>query len=254
MARVGKVALPGDDVIWGATAVMDTEGDDDRYKDDNVLTRDPAQVAKSSTNTANITITLPGSVTPEAVFLFNTNATKASITNSAGLDEAITIPALDLEGQRIHGWKLLSGLPNRAAGAFVVHLSRPSGEVFIGRIALVTALYDVNYSQDAPPRFGRSRPGNTAHRTRLGSVVVHDAKVRIRTAEFSITLEEDRTLWEQLDASAHGSALPFPIVPFDDENDARWVTLPDDFSETLKLPFTEINVRLEELSSGPPNG
>jgi hypothetical protein len=254
MARVGKVALPGHDLSWTSVFSSLNPSANPQYALSNLRHRDPAYVYQSAGNSDVITLTHAGDRTPVGVFLFNSNATSAAIANGNGLDEAITLPGLDLEGQRRHAFLSLAGLDDVTDGAHDIELATTDPTLWIGRIALVTALQDVNYSQDAPPKFDRTRPGNTTLRTRLGSVVVNDATIRTRFAEFLISLEEDRATYEQLDASAHGSILPFPYLPFDDENDAWWVTLPVDFSERLRLPFTEINLRLEELSGGPPNG
>ena len=253
-ARLGKVALPGNDLVWSAALTSSASTADLDYLVGNLQQRDPAKVHKASGNATTVRAVHAGTRTPVAVFLFNTNATAASITNPAGLNQAIPLPSRDLDGQRRHAWLDLDGLANVTDDEHSLVLSTTDPILFIGRIALVTELNDVNYSATNPPRIGRTRPGNTVVRTRLGSLVVNDAGIRTRWAEFSIELEEDRALWENLDASAKGAMVPFPYVPFADTNDAWWVTLPDDFSTRLRLPMTEIPIRLEELSSGPANG
>lgn len=251
MPRLGKVALPGDDVVW--TAAVSMSNQNAAYPATNIKTADPALVAKSTTTSTAITINCGSNVTPVAIALINTNATTAVITNAAGLNQAITIPAVQLDGQRVHGWKSLVGLANVTDDIFTVTISVPSGVVWIGRIALVLAVQTVNWAYG--PTFGVSRPGNTIIQTRLGSVMVHDAGIRTRFAEFTFTLDEDMAMWRALEQSAKGPVLPFLFIPFADTNDSWWVRLPDGFKAQFVEPgYTDVPLRFEELSSGPPNG
>ncbi|MGE3175924.1 MAG: hypothetical protein AB7O32_00525 [Vicinamibacterales bacterium] len=251
MVQVGKLALPGDDLVWTATVSMTDEDAD--YPATNVQHWNPARLAKATASSTTVTIDCSGNVTPVAVALINTNATSAAISNAAGLNQAITIPALEADGQRIHGWQSLIGLSNVTDDIFDIDLSRPSGVVTIGRIALVVQVYDVNW---VPGHVvGIDRPGNVALRTRLGTVIVHDAGIRVRSVDATFDLAEDAPVWRGLERSAKGEALPFLFIPDDTQNDAWWVRLDPSFRERSGLPgFMSLPRRMTELSSGPPNG
>lgn len=253
MARVGKLALPSEDMMWTAVVSMTNEDPDPRYDAQQIKDGDPSTVAKSTETSTVITIGLGSVVTPRAVFLFNTNATTAAIANGAGLNQAIPMPALDADGQRVHPWLDLGGFANVGDDVFTVTLSRPSGVVWIGRIALVTAIYDVNWEADQV-RFGVDRPGGVVIQTRLGSLIQHESGIRSRWAEGTMRLEEDAPLYRSLEKAARGSLLPFPFVPFVDVYDAWWVHWPSAFTERMRSPFTEIPIRFQEISNGPPNG
>lgn len=240
------VALPGDDAIWGASLSMSNE--DASYPASNLKNDDPADVAKSTTTSTTITVTT-SSITPVAVALINTNAQSATFNG-----DPFTIPSLDPDGQRIHPWLDLRGSPVAPGTSWSIALSRSSGVVWCGRIVLVTAIYDLNLKYGL--QRGRLRPGAIEIRTRLGTIIRHDAQIRTRWARGSVDRSESESLLHQLEASAKGSRLPFLVIPDELTNDAWFVTFKaNDFMATISdLDVVEIPLAFDEVSSGPPNG
>lgn len=239
------VVLAGDDAVFGAGASMTNE--DASYPATNLLLRDPAKLAKSTTNTTTITITT-SSITALLFALINTNAETATING-----HSVTIPSLDPDGQRLHPW-----LDRRTSGitttTWTIVLSKASGVVWLGTPVIASAVYDLNLRYGL--QVGRFRPGDIEIRTRLGSVIRHGAQIRTRWARGVVNLIESETLMRALESSAKGSLLPFLFIPDEASNDAWFVKFQaNDFS----LAYPDIDVRevpfaVEELSSGPPNG
>lgn len=239
------VALPGDDAVWLATASMTNE--DPAYPATNLLTGDPADVAKSTTTTTTITVTT-ASLAAILIALINTNATSATINGFA-----VTIPSADPDGQRKHPWLDRRSSPITAT-TWTIVLTVSSGVVWLGRPVILPTVYDLYLKYGL--QLGRLRPGDITMRTRLGGVSRHGAQIRIRTALGQVDHEDQQDLLEQLEASAKGSVLPFLFIPDEAVNDAWWVTFKEnDFSVAYpNIDVREIAFAVEELSIGPPNG
>jgi len=240
------VAYPGDDVVWTGTVGMTNEDAD--YPAENVQDADPAKVAKATGTSTTITVTT-SSVSVVGAALINTNAETATVNGVS-----VTIPALEADGQRVHGWLDRRTNPLGPATSWSIALSRSSGVVWIGRICLVVALRNLNLKYGLA--MGRRRPGDVAITTRLGSIVRYGAQIRTRWAQGSVDLIEDATMLHALEASAKGTLLPFLFIPDELADDAWFVSMAaSDFSMTIpNYDVREITLSFEELSGGPPNG
>lgn len=240
------VAWPGDDAVWAASVGMSNE--DAEYPAVNIQNADPADVAKSTTNTTTITITT-ASITPVAIAIINTNATTATING-----DTIAIPGLELDGQRVHGWLDMRGSPSGAGTSWTLVLSRASGVVWVGRVCLLTDIHELNLRYGL--QVGRKRPGDVQIATRLGSLIKHGAQIRTRWARGEVNLIEDESMLKALEASAKGSLLPFLFIPDEVTNDAWFVSLvANDFAVSLPdYDVRAVPLAFEELSGGPPNG
>ena len=254
----GKVCPPGFDAFRRTTIAlglsMTNPNADAIYGVGNLLIDDPARLTKASGISTAITIPLPANVTLVGVTLHNTNATTSSITSGAGLSQALTVPAVDLDGQRLGARYFFTGLETGITDdGFVVNLSRASGVVHIGRIALWLVASNVNW--EAGRDYGVVRPGDVIHRTR-GGTVLHDPQgLRQRWWEMTFTLSEDATIYRGLEASSLGAVLPFPLVPDELVNDSAWVHTPEAYKEQLSEPgLASIPRRFVELCNGPING
>jgi hypothetical protein len=239
------VVLPGDDAVFGATASMTNEDPD--YPATNLLTGDPALVAKSTTTSTTVTLTT-ASLTALALGLINTNATTITFNGNS-----MPIASLDPDGQRIHPWLDRRSSPITAS-SWVIALSVASGVVWLGRPVIAQAVYDLNLKYGL--KMGRRRPGDVEIKTRLGSIIRHGADIRTRWATGSIDVIESEALLKALDASAKGSLLPFLFIPDEATNDAWFVRFTsNEFSITIpNYDVREIPFSVEEVSSGPPNG
>lgn len=248
---VGSLCFPTDDAGREAGWTADTPAS--LYPASNLLIDKPSIVCKSSTTTLNLTATLPGNRTLVAVSLHNCNATTASITNAAGMNATITVPAVDLAAQRIGGWADLAEDPFPTDDVFVVHLAVASGVVWVGRIALWTVARAVQWTAGRDE--GCLWPGNLAIQTRLGEVDPDNQDIRQRWFDMTFALEEDRVIFASLDAATRGGVRAFPLVPNIDENDALWVYTPDPYHAQRGEPgFAGTPRRFLELVQGPLYG
>lgn len=248
---IGSLCFPTDDA--GRLAVYTADTPASLYPASNLLDNRPSVVCKSTTTTLAVTATLPGDRTLVAVSLHNTNSTTSSITNAAGLNKSIVVPAVDLAGQRLGGWADLSAEAFPTDDAFVVHLSVASGVVWIGRVALWTVARDVQWSAGRDE--GTLWPGDVAIQTRLGEVDIDHQAIRQRWFDLTFVLDEDRALFLALDAASVGAVLPFPVIPDVAANDAPWMRCPDPYHAQRGEPgFAATPRRFLELVQGPPNG
>lgn len=240
------VGLAGDDL--GLTASYAMSNEDADYPASNLAGGDPALVAKSSTTSTTITVTT-GSQSVVGVALINTNAETATVNG-----QAVTIPSLDYDGQRVHGWIDRRTAPLGPTTTWSVALSRPSGVVWIGHIALLVSLHALNLKYGLT--VGRRRPGDVEIMTRLGSALRYGAQIRTRWAKGVVDLEDDEALLRTLEASAKGVVLPFLFIPDEASNDA-WLVKFAANDWALSYPnygVREVPLALEEISGGPPNG
>jgi hypothetical protein len=239
-------STPNDDLIWGAGLSMTNEDAD--YPAENAQGVTPVPPAKSTTTTTTITITTPSAL-PLYLALHNTNAETGTFNG-----HTITFPGVDAEGQRIGPRLDLRALIGAAGTSWTLVLSRASGVVWVGRISLVTAVYELNIKHQTW-EVGRRRPADITIETRGGHVLKHSYGVRTRWAKGVVDLLEDEDDISAMDMKADGSVLPFLLVPDEATNDAWFVRKTTDYAKA----YSEFDVRttslmFEELTSGPPNG
>lgn len=239
------VALASDNLSLTASFSMTNEDAD--YPAANLEDANPAKVAKSTTTSTTITVTT-SNLSVKAVALFNTNAVTATVEGVG-----VTIPSVDVDGQRIHGWLDRRTSPLGPTTTWDIVLGRVSGAVWIGHIALLTDLDPLNLKYGL--QVGRKRPGDTRHETRLGAVIVTGQQIRTRWAKGVVDLEEDETQIRNMEASAKGGVLPFILIPDEATNDAWLVRFASEFQLTYSnYGVREMPLSFDELSSGPPNG
>jgi hypothetical protein len=239
------VALPGYDLSLTGSVSMTNE--DDEYPAENIQDGDPANVAKSTTNTTTFTITTASSSIVAAAAI-NTNA--ETVTVNA---QSLTVPALDNDGQRIHGWLDRRTVPLGPTTTWTIVLTRSTGVVWVGAIPLLEQIEELPLKYGL--QMGRNRPGDEIIRTRLGSLIKHGQTIRTRWARGSVW-DESPSLLDQLEASSQGPILSFVFIPNEDVNDAWYVAFDtDDYAVSYHtIDHQEIGFRVTELSGGPPNG
>lgn len=208
----------------------------------------PADVAKSLTDTTTVSITTDSSAV-RGVALINTNAIAATVNG-----QTVVIPALDYDGQRIHGWGDFRLAELGPTTGWSIALTAAGGEpVWIGHIALLIDLLALNLKYGL--KVGETRPGDTLLTTRLGSTLRSGAQIRTRWARGIVDLEADELTMRSLYASARGSILPMVLIPDEAKNDAWLVYL----SSSLEVNYPDYGIRpvplaFDEISGGPPNG
>jgi hypothetical protein len=239
-------STPSDDLIWGAGLSMTNE--DAEYPVENAQGAAPVPAARSTTNTTTITITT-ASALPVYLALHNTNAETGTFNG-----HTITFPGVDAEGQRIGPRLDLRTLIFAAGTSWTLVLSRASGDVWVGRISLVTVVYELNVKQGTWA-VGRRRPADITIETRGGHVLKHSYGVRTRLAKGTVDLIEDEADISGMDLKANGSVLPFLLVPDEATNDAWFVRQTTEYAKAYPdFDVRATSLTFEELSSGPPNG
>jgi hypothetical protein len=239
------VGLAGDDVVTlGAIAANTPDSD---FPAVNAQSSNPARLAKSTGNTITFTVTT-ASVSVVAVALIQTNADTATVNGVS-----LTIPAVDADGQRIHGWLDRRTVPMGPTTTWTIVLSKASGIVWVGRIVLLVDIHELNLRYGL--KRGRLRPGDTTITTRGGSELDHTMEIRRRWAQGAVNLSEDEALLASLDASAKGRNLPFLLIPDEAANDAWFVKQVTPYEVGYPdIDVRETPLRFEEVSSGPVNG
>lgn len=248
-----RYARPADDAIEFAEDLglsLGMTNEDPDYPVLNLLDDDPATVAWATANGTTITLNFTTAVTPKAIALINTNAAVATIN---GIDIPIPPPQFFTSADRLNPWRFLT-LPSGTL--YTLTLAAEPGEprVWIGRICLLRELWPLNVRYGFS--IGVTRPGRVFLTTRLGSKIVHDADIRLRTASGVVNLKEDEMMLRGLEASARGQLTPWVFIPDDRENDAWYVRFrTDEFLTTYPdYDVAEIPLAVEELSNGPPLG
>jgi hypothetical protein len=89
--------------------------------------------------------------------IINTNADNIYVNSPAIM---VPVGNVDADGQRVHPWRSLAGLLAPATSV-TIRLERvDDAAIWVGRIALVTALQPLNLKYGL--RLGRNRPGDIA--------------------------------------------------------------------------------------------
>jgi hypothetical protein len=242
------IGLPTDDFVRVGTLAMTPE--DAANPASNAATDNPAVVAKSTNNGTTFTITTPSFV-PAYLFIVNSSAESGTFNGNA-----FTCPGLDLEGQRLHTAVDLRGLGLSAGTSWTLALTRASGILWVGRIALFDAVFELNVKYGW--QLGATRPGEVRIPTRGGVILKHSQALRTRWAEGVVDLVEDEAMLAAFDLGAHGDYFPSMLVPNETTvatEGGMWVhqTLP--YAKAYpNYDVRETKLRFEELVNGPVNG
>jgi len=213
----------------------------------NAATDNPAVVAKSTTNSTTFTITTVSGV-PAFLFLANCNAETGTFNGNT-----ITFLGLDLEGQRQHAVLDLRELGLSAGTSWTLVLSKASGILWVGRIALFDAVQELNVKYGF--QVGATRPGEVRIPTRGGVILKHSQALRTRWAEGVVDLQEDEAMLAALDLGAHGDFYPFLFVPDEAVAEGWWVHQTVPFAKAYPtIDVREHKLRFEELVNGPVDG
>lgn len=239
------VGLATDEYVRSATISMTNEDAD--YPATNAQNDNPALVAKSTTTTTTFTITTT-SFSPRYLAIINSSAETGTING-----DTITLPGLDAEGQRLNAVLDMGGSPPGAGTTWTIVLSRASGILWVGRIALFDDIHELNVKYGWT--VGATRPGEVRITTRGGVILKHTQALRTRWAEGVVDLLEDETLIKTLDTGAKGDYFPFLLIPDEEVNDGWWVHQTVPYAKSHPdIDVRETKLRFEELTSGPVNG
>jgi hypothetical protein len=246
-------SYPGDEITTGISMTNEDGGyPATNAIDDSPVTGGVSRPLMSTTTSTTITLTGPSSVA-QGVFLVNlSDMAGATVTWSGGGASSvpITIPARDPDGHGNNAWLDLRPYTS-AATSWTLTITGAPTNVAIGRIFLTSGLRDLGVVTN--PKFRAIRP-DVVLKTIGGKNFVYDKGIRNRSAELTVRqateLAKLRTLWY----SAKGRSLPWPLVPWDDRNDALWVTFSEAehvWAEPEGTEVAESTVKVEQWMGLP---
>jgi hypothetical protein len=222
-------AYPGDDALTGLSM---TNADPD-YPASNGLTNDPSEPMHANGTSSTITLT-SASIVAEALFLINIgNLSGATLLLNGGgaVNVPIPVPSRGSDGHGKNAWLDLTPYTGSTTTRTITITGAPSNQIGIGRIFLAEQLRTLHVL--AGPQFRHSHI-DVPVKTVMGYNFITSKGVKNRSVDISIKRAAEQAQLEVLYDSCKGRLLPFPLVPWDDRNDAWWVK----FVEP-QLPWTE---------------
>lgn len=200
---------PSDIVTAGATVSVIAGAAAAAYPVGNLTDRRAHTVARSTGTTISYRAVFGAAKTIQAVALINTNATAATLTNTAGLSQAITIPTTPPDGLPLDPWKDLRAASSPTSTTWSLALTGPTG-VALGEWLLVETLREI-------PLLWRGLDQTEAHgtiqrQTDYGVRLSLGLGVRQRVVEGSLIHETFRPSLLALQRDAEGPRRPFLLV------------------------------------------
>jgi hypothetical protein len=259
--RGALVAPPSANLAPAATVSWSVGTADSTYPVANVKTLDPSLVAKTvSAGSATLTAALGGGATAlEGVVLINTNlrGRTLTLTNGAGLSVARVVPSPE-DGLGVNVYWDLRGVSS-ASASWSIAITGATAPIAIGTLVLVSAwtLLRVRWEWELGDVFPVIE-----HRSSYGARFQYQIPVRTRTYTALAFDAAQRNLVRQIAREAHGSIVPFPLVP-DYEDDAVLLVqfIPAEHPETHRFGrgrfdngtatgIVDRRLELEEVNAG----
>jgi hypothetical protein len=238
-----------DIVTAGATWSVTAGANAAAYPLANVFDLKAHTVAKSTGTTITYRATFAGAQALEALAFINTNATAIQVTNGAGLNVAVSIPAIPGDALNLDPWKDLRGIGNTSSTTWNFALTGPSG-VALGIPILASTIRTMpllwaGLTEDEQ-HLGIIHPTDYGVRLKLG------LGVRQRVIRGELIHETFRTSLLALLRDAQGPLRSFLFILDDAQNDALYVDLTDDVTSVSRLNprASHVNVVFTEQQKG----
>jgi hypothetical protein len=250
------------DATWTVTSgTLDTGYDVEAISD---LTPSSAIIASGTSLTVRATFatakTLVGIVILNHNFAQGSPYATVTLTNGAGLSQALSVPDDRLDGLPTGLFKDFSAAANRTSTIWNVVITGNAEPVFLGEILLLTAWRDdLNFLVEASPG-DRTDVPSIVHRTHAGVRMVYEHDVKIDGFKGEVLLEDNAAALNALFQTARGTARNFVWIPDDDVNDAYLVHFSERTIERLILlsrshhesGVKRVPIVLEEEGNGLP--
>lgn len=257
------IAAPGDNLTPSAAVVWTVNGPNPAFPVTNVQTLEPDIVAKANAaGPATLHATLgPGGAMLAGVALINTNlgGQTAVLTSSVGHSVTKVVPPTS-DGLNVNVYWDLRDLPQIAATDWAVNITSASPvPVAIGTLVLVRAwtVLRVRWGWEWVEHFPRIE-----HRTGYGKRMQY--WIPIRTRRYTATAFEahQRNLLRALKQAAHGSLVPWTLVPdYEDDTVVLVQFVEEDQTETHTMGHgrfdtgtakgvVEMPIAVEEVNNG----
>lgn len=239
MAANSKFAYPSDDLV--ASGTMFTADEDLDYPVENLQDDDPANVYKSGSTTATISVAHASSAR-YFVAVFNHNLTSGAV---GGIP--LTIPARTSDGQSLPAYATL----NLGAGISTLLSFTAASNVQVGKVVLVPSLRDLFWLYGL--EMYRRHPVNSI-RTGWESEVLYDKGISLWGARGMVNRETSRTAIEGLWLAAKGRIKPWMLIPDINTPEPQLVRFTSDTQSYRRIipNATEMPIEVESVSSGLP--
>jgi hypothetical protein len=218
------------DLLAGDTVSIVAGSEDADYPKEQVADLDrnylSLKVAKFTGTSGTFRRTFGGNQSPRAAVFINTTATAITLSNGAGLSEAITIPSTPEDSLRLDPWIDLAGKANLASTQWNAALTGAAG-VGLGEFVLAAQLRELLALWQPQPIEAESHPG--FHYETDGEVDLDYGKaLRVRRGYLTARDEDGRAALLALHRAQQGRLYPFLLIPNAHVNDAMLVKFDSD--------------------------
>ncbi len=203
----------------------------------NLYDRFAHTVTRSTGTTITLRATFASAQPLEAIAFINTNATAIQVSNGAGLNQAVTIPATPLDSLNLDPWIDLREVANASSTTWDLALTGPTG-VALGIPVLVETLREWKI-QWSPNPADREMHQTIVHTTEYGVHNKFGLGVRTRGLRGSALGEDVREDILALERDTQGRFKNFLLIPDEDHNDALYVDMSTDLREFVYIAPTE---------------
>lgn len=248
-------AYPSDNRTPAATITAIAGTVNAAYPPSNLGIKNPRKPAKFTGTSGTWRFTWSGNEIFVAWVLINHNLGGATVTltNGAGLNRSIAIPAYGADGICFHAWDNFSGLSvgTRTDDVWDLAITGAAQPIAVGEVLALAALRDMGWKY---PVSTDVRYLVVRHPTFGGAHLTHNKRIRIRSARSSVNRFLDLDILKLLNQNAVGSVNPFFFALDSTQNDP-WLAefVEDRFGWAHRGPaHAEIGIAVQEVSSGPP--
>ena len=200
----------------------------------NLYDRKAHTVFKSTGTGATIRRVFSSAKTLQAIGIINHKLAGATVTltNGAGLNVSIAIPANSEDGHCIDAWKTLVGLANTSSTTWDLTITGAATVVAIGELLLVETLRDLDIGWR--PELPEAHPA-IIHTTSYGVRNKYGMGVRQRGMRGQVVLyDSEVAALLSLQRDARGPLKPFLLIPDATQNDALFVDLETDVRTLIR--------------------
>lgn len=211
---------PADNLAPNATLSLTAGVEDAAFPLTNLQDRKAKTVFKSTGTGATIRSTFGSPVTLEGIALHFHKLAGATVTvtNAAGFNRALTIPANTADGHCLDPWDDYRGLANRTSNVWDVAITGAATVVAIGELVWIQTLRELELDRGAVT--DEDHPA-VVHAGDYHPVIgVYRLGSRVRAFRAHITPQTSADDLLTLHRGATGPLLPFTLIPDSTVNDA----------------------------------
>ena len=231
-------------------ATLSMSNEDADYPATNGNDHDPANPLMATGGSTVITMSGLGSFPITFFEIVNHNLTSATLANSAGLSQAITIPPRTSAGYCVNAAIDLRLIANTTAATWTL-TATSAGTLGIGELAGGPAA-ELNWRLDGSIVIEEDYPHDSIT-TFYQAKTKYKKGVRIRRARGLVNRESDRAVLEAIDRFSEGGLYPFLLWPDTNVNDALYGYRVEPYSWSPRGPNeTGMPISFEEASMSLP--